>query len=239
MNDPLKEQPKRSEIFIAYLPAIISAVFTAVTTVLYSMGGARFWSVYFDQVFMAVVQFVIVYLNRRFSLGLPYYLIALMALHSVLSVDMGTSLGFYGRFRWWDSFVHCMFGVLAAATLYYLYPRFKGKEPNLFDALLIVLIVLSFAAVWELFEYVMGMILHSDMQDAYGVTTDIVMYVIAALGGAEADRETVGTMVWQQRNPVSDTMFDMTIAVVGAIAFFLCLYLLRWIKQRSKKKELS
>lgn len=227
-----------SELLFAYYPAILSGIFTIITTILYStVIHERYWSVYFDLVFMAVVQFVIIFLNRRFSLGLPYYLIALMALHSVLSVDMGTSLGFYGRFPWWDTFVHCFFGFLAAATLYYLYLRFKGKEADAFDCLVILLIVLSFAALWELFEYVMGAILKSDMQDVYGLTGKIVEHVIAARnGGSTAD---LVTLMREEINPVSDTMFDMTVAIVGAVVFFAVLYLTRKIKRKIQNKKLS
>lgn len=204
-----------SELAVAYLPAIVSGICAVVTTVLYTtVIDVQYWSVYFDQVFMAVVQFAIVFLNRRFSLGLPYYLIALMALHSVLSVDMGTSLGFYGRYPWWDTFVHCFFGFLAAATLYYLYPRLKGGKPNLLDILVIVLIVLSFAALWELFEYVMGGILDSDMQD-------------------------VQRLMAEGKNPISDTMFDMTVAIIGACAFFILLLPVRRIVEKIQSKKLS
>ncbi len=203
------------ELFIAYLPAILSAVCAVVTIVLYTtVIEVQYWSVYFDQVFLAVVQFAIIFLNRRFSLGLPYYLTALMALHSVLSVDMGTSLGFYGRFPWWDSSVHCFFGFLGAATLYYLYPRVKkGEKAGAVDILGIILAVLAFAAIWELFEYVMGGILNSDMQD-------------------------VNRLMAEGKNPLSDTMFDMTVAVIGAIVFFAILFPLRRIKERLHAKKL-
>ncbi len=202
----------RKEILIAYLPAVLSALCAVVTVVLYStVIEVRHWDVYFDQIFMALVQFAIVFINRKFRLGIPYYLVALMALHYVLSVDMGTSLGFYGRISWWDSFVHCMFGFLAAATLYYLIPRLYGRKANFFDVLAIVLIVLSFAALWELFEYVMSMILKSDMQD-------------------------VARLLSEHKNPLGDTMFDMALAIIGSSVFFICLFVIRWIKRKVNGK---
>ncbi len=226
------------ELFLAYLPAILSAICNIVTTILYSIPSITpytHWTVYFDQVFMAVVQFAIVFINRKFKLGLPYYLIALMALHSVFSVDMGTSLGFYGRWKYWDTFVHCFFGFLAAATLFYLYPRIKGKDPNLFDAVVVVLIVIAFAAIWELFEYVMGAILDSDMQDVYRLTGDVVNHVLEAKNaGSTAD---LNTLMKEMPNAVSDTMYDMVVAIVGSLVFFACLYPIRFLKRKRKGKE--
>lgn len=221
-DDGIREHKSSSsakEILIAYLPAIVCTLCAVVTTVLYSTPSivdpsGRHGTVYFDQAFMPAVQFVIIFLNRKFKLGLPYYLIALMSLHAVVSVDLGTSFWFYGRYSWWDSSVHCFFGFLAAATLYYLYPRIKGKEANWFDALVIVLIVLSFAAIWELFEYVASIVLGEDMQDWQ-------------------------RLVAEGKNPLSDTMFDMVVAVIGAAVFFAVFYLIRWIKKIVKSKNLS
>ena len=228
------KQDKVWDILVAYLPAILAGICAIATVIIYSIYSAPRWEVIFDQIFMGCVQFVIVFLTRRFKLGLPYYLIALMALHAVVSVDMGTSLGFYGRHSWWDSSVHCFFGLLAAATLYYLYPRIKGKEPNAFDALVIFLIVLAFAAIWELYEYVAGMIFESDMQDAYGLTSNIINHVNEArAAGSTAD---LYTLMREMPNPVSDTMFDMTVAIIGAGVFFAILYPVRFIKKIIQKK---
>lgn len=233
-----KKQNRALELFIAYLPAILSGICTIVTVILYStIMEVQKWDVYFDQIFMGCVQFGIAYANRRFKLGLPYYLVALMALHSFLSVDMGTSLGFYGRIVWWDTAVHCFFGLLAAATLFYLYPRIKGKEANLFDVIVIFLIVLSFAAIWELFEYVAGIIFNSDTQDVYRLTGDIVNHVAEArAAGNTAD---LTTLMQELPNPVSDTMFDMTLAVIGTAIFFAILFPVRWIKKKIQSKKLS
>ena len=223
------------ELLVAYLPAILAGICAIATVVLYTKySSSPRWEVIFDQIFMCCVQFVIDFLNRWLKLGLPYYLVALMALHAVLSVDMGTSLGFYGRYSWWDSSVHCFFGLLAAATLYYLYPRIKGKEANAFDALVIFLIVLAFAAIWELFEYVAGIIFNSDMQDAYRLTGDIVNHINEArAAGSTAD---MYTLMREMPNPVSDTMFDMTVAIIGAAVFFAILYPVRFIKKIIQKK---
>ncbi len=220
MEEEITEGGERTrkiwEIFLAYLPAIISAVCGVITAVLYTTTmPVQYWTVYFDQAFLPVVQFAIAFLNRKLNLGIPYWLIALMALHAILSVDMGTSLSYYNRYRWWDTFVHCMFGFLAAAVLYYLFQRIHGKKPNVFDNIAIFLIVLAFAAAWELFEYVMSIWLEQDMQDW--------QYLVS-----------------QGKNPLSDTMLDMTVAIIGAAVFdvvLLAVHCIRRLRERGSPSE--
>ncbi len=208
-------QDKKSGVFLAYLPAVIAAIFTLTTIVLYStVIEMRFWSVYVGMAIMTVVPFLVVLLNRKLSLGLPYYLIALMCLHAVLSQDMGTSLGFYGKFSWWDSSVHFFFGFLAAGALYYMYPRLKGGKPNVLDMIVMVLLVISFAAIWEVYEYVAGAVLNSDMQD-------------------------VNSLMARGLNPISDTMMDITVAFIGSLVFFAVLWIVRKLKSIGKNEKLS
>ena len=183
-------------------------VSTVVTLVLFTlprlepvediMERVRIASVYFDIVFILFVAYFVVFFNRKFKLGVPAFLVWVVCVHLVLSVDFGTSLGWYDKFPWWDDFLHTTFGFIGAAAIYYLFLRWRKNKLDVFDHIVIVLLVVAFAALWEIFEYVAGKILYADTQD-------------------------VGALVAAGRDANYDTMMDLIDAIVGAVCFELYL----------------
>lgn len=208
MTDADNLKQNSSEALYAYLPAFVALLLTVVTIVMYAaVRSGKDATIYFDLCVIALTPIAIVFCNRKWRLGLPQYLVTLMCLHSVMSVDMGTALGFYGRLVWWDALVHAFFGFLSCATLYYLFLRWKQVKPVFLEQILIVLLVISFAAIWEVYEFVAGAIIGSDMQD-------------------------VGLLLSEGLNPLTDTMSDMALATVGAIVFEFGLLFIRWPARR-------
>lgn len=204
---------EKREALLAYLPAVTATLLTALTIVLYiTVCDAHYWTVYCSLAIMLFVPLILTAMNRRLGLGIPNYLVALMCLHAVLSVDLGTTFGFYGRFAWWDSSVHCFFGLLACGTLYYLYIRWKGETPKALECLIIVLLVISFAAIWEVYEFVASAVLGADMQD-------------------------VALQMAQGINPLTDTVVDILVATLGAVVFYGVLALKRLIVKARAKKQ--
>lgn len=203
------KQTTREALF-DYQPAFAALLITAVTIALYAaVRSGKDGTIYFDLCVIALTPFAIVFCNRKWRLGLPLYLITLLCLHSVMSVDMGTALGLYGSLRWWDALVHAFFGFLACATLYCLFFRLKESEPKFLDLICIVLLVIAFAAIWEVYEFVTGAIIGSDMQD-------------------------VDLLLSQGLNPLTDTMSDMTLAATGAAVFEIGLF---FKQQLGRRKE--
>lgn len=211
----VETRPKRFLTLLDYLPAIVSFVLTLITFILYAtVKAGKDATIYFDMFVIALVPFALVCCNRKWSLGVPRYLVVLMCAHLVMSVDMGTALGVYGVFKWWDSFVHCFFGALCAATLYFLFIRWRKRKPEPLENVIIVLLVISLAALWEVYEFVVSPIIHSDMQD-------VQSYLARGL------------------NPLTDTMVDIVLAAAGAIAFTAVLFVRYLFKRRKEKKKKS
>lgn len=207
------EKQERLEAFYAYLPAFITLILTAITFVIYTtvMTDQRM-STYLAILAIAPTPFIFTFFNRKFQLGLPKYLIILMCSHAVMSVDMGTTLGLYWRLTWWDSLVHCYFGFLACAVLYNLYFHFRDGKPNLIEYIVILLLVVSFAALWEVYEFFASKIFQSDMQD--------IIYLLE-----------------RGMNPLTDTIFDIMVATLGALVFYTLLFLITKIKKLRKKRQ--
>lgn len=212
-SPPPKKRSKALELFLVYLPAFLTTIAGIGTIIAYALTStAPWWAPYFDAVFIAFVPYALIFLNRKLKLGLPDYLVILWCTHCVVSVDLGTVMWFYGKISWWDSAVHGYFGFLACGTLCYLYPKFKGGErPKVFDHIMIVLAVIAFGAIWEVYEFFCSYVIGTDMQD-------------------------VGTQLAQGINPMTDTMIDITCAAIGAVLFEL-IVLAKWLVLRRKEKE--
>lgn len=212
-NAELVTEEKGKGMFLDYLPAIVALLMTVITTVLYfTVMPERYFSTTIGLPVIAVIPFGVVFVNRWLKLQLPRLLIILMCAHAVMTFDLGSTLGFYGRFPWWDTAFHAFFGTLAGATLYYLYIRIKHEKPGLIDCIVMVMLVLSFAALWEVYEFGAGDVFNSDMQD---VQRSIEVGI----------------------NPLTDTMVDMCVATAGALFFFVLYAVKKFLIDRRKKMK--
>lgn len=196
-----------------YLPAVATALLAVVTIVLYvTVISEHEGSDYLAVCLITLVPFALIFLNRKFSIGFPRYLIILVCLHFVLAVYAGTALGMYGVFSWWDLFMHGFFGFLCCGILYYLYLRVEKREPKFIHFAVLVLLTIAFAAIWEIYEFLADLILHSDMQ-------------------------CVESALAQGISPLADTMSDILIAVAGAALFCAFLFVARLYARKRRNGQ--
>ncbi len=189
-------QNRSLHAFLEYLPAAVTALLSVITLILYvTVIPEQTLSGYLAICFIPLVPLALIFCNRKFSLGLPRYLIILICLHFVLAVDAGTVIGLYGQLPWWDLMLHGFFGFWGCAIFYYLYFRVEKQSPKPLHLVMFVLLTISLGAIWEMYEFVASFIFHSDMQ-------------------------CVEEALAQGISPLTDTMTDMMIAVVGAILFY-------------------
>lgn len=203
-------QNKLIRTFLDYLPTIVTALLTIVTLILYvTVIEEHAMSAYVVVSLMPLVPLALTFVNRRWKFGIPRYLIILVCLHLILSADAGTAMGLYDRISWWDLMIHGFFGYLGCAFSYYLYFYFEKQAPKPLHYIVFVLLTLSLAGLWEIYEFVADLVFHSDMQ-------------------CVADALAKGI------SPLTDTITDMMIAIVGAVLFYVALFVK---KQLSKRKE--
>ena len=215
------EKQSVKKLCIDYFPPFCVLVSMVVTLILFAermpaemdrTQSVQHATVFFDIVFVAAVAFALVFLNRRFRLGIPHFLVWLVCVHLVLSVHFGTALGWYYKFPWWDDFLHGSFGVIGCAGIYYLFLRRRKNKLDAIDHIVIVLLVVAFAALWEIFEFVAGEILNADTQDA-------------------------DMLVSAGKSAVLDTMMDLIDAIVGALLYEICLQSAHFIARRRRRKQ--
>lgn len=108
---------------------------------------------------------------------------------------IGTVLGFYGRFLWWDTMLHTISGIifffLGEAIIKQMNnEKVKGELNNIIIIAFAVCFSLSTGVIWEIFEFFVDSLLGQNMQVAKGLI------------GQEA---------------VMDTMIDLISVTVGTI----------------------
>lgn len=199
---------KAKKVILNAIPAAFVVIASILTVIFYSTGtGEKKASVYLAIAFIVLVPFAFLAIDKLGKFNFPFYLYALTCVHVVFAVDLGTTLGFYGKISWWDLFVHGYFGFLGCAVFYYLYLRFEKTPPKPIHYIVFLLLTVSIAGFWEMYEYVADLFLHNDMQ-------------------------AVQSALDKGLSPVADTITDMMIAIPGALLFELSLLLSRLFKKK-------
>ena len=121
----------------------------------------------------------------------PAYLISLtINLFSFLAFVIGIAFRGYGRFPFYDKVVHTLSGVvfgLLGVIFYYLMKKDRSIVPR--DGIFAGYFAVSFACtigmLWEVWEYSMDFIFHSDPQHvlATGVHDTMQDMIVCAVGG--------------------------------------------------------
>lgn len=92
---------------------------------------------------------------------------------------LGTVLGFYGKFLWWDTMLHTISGVIfffVGEAIIKQMSNEKGKLNNKIIIAFAVCFSLSTGVIWEIFEFFVDSLLGQNMQVTKGlIGQDAVM----------------------------------------------------------------
>ena len=159
-------------------------------------------SVYIQVPLYALVPAVFPLLEKFAKIKVPVFLVIVMTVQIIISVDFGTALNFYAFIPHYDKFLHTYFGLWCAPLVWYFIALFGGGGMKWWGKCIIVaLSVLGVAALWEIFEFTMSLII-SDY--------DPQLWMAAVASGG---------------NPLWDTMMDIIVAFIGTCIFFVTLFI--------------
>jgi hypothetical protein len=163
----------------------------------------------------------------RWKMNLFFYL--LFTFYTVGPL-LGAVYNFYYLTSWWDILLHLLAGTVFAVVGGQLaYALNRNRETSyLFAALFGVLLSISIAVVWEIFEYSSDVFLHSDMQ-ADTIIEAIYTKINRTDGLADVYEGITETVVNGQSLGINgyldigliDTMHDMIIETAGALIFLV------------------
>ncbi len=143
-----------------------------------------------------------------------YYYISM--LFTLFAVYLGSYLNFYQHFGWWDTALHFVSGMLLGIlsinlVSYFVRVRFgdvKNKGDIIFIIVVGVLVSISIAVFWEVYEYLYDYITDSNMQKALTVTSPESYDFTQHLRPSGRFDDFA----------LYDTIKDQAVAVIGAIA---------------------
>ena len=124
----------------------------------------------FQFVTMLLVLSFPVFVRRRLKRDLPIELYVLLILFCFASLVLGGGLDFYGRFPWLDTVLHFFSGLLLSMLALWFMHVIMGKDEKYiyqnkyFLCLFVVMFSLGVGALWELTEYVIDIILGTNLQ---------------------------------------------------------------------------
>ncbi|MBE5793030.1 MAG: DUF2238 domain-containing protein [Clostridiales bacterium] len=138
---------------------------------------------------------------------------------------LGNVYRFYHYIRPWDKLLHMLSGFLAAAVGYAL-PDFllKEKPGKMFKCLFAVSLSLAIGGLWEIYEYLLDVFFHMDMQNDT-VITGFSSYMLGETPGSIGTIENIET-VFINGQPFEkgyidigliDTMKDMIQCLMGSV----------------------
>ncbi len=173
---------------------IISAVFCIVDLV----DGTETSAIPLIERLLAIVLlFLPLYLRLIFKIQFPRTATSLFYLFLFLSIYLGNFIDLFNKFWWWDLLVHFSSGLLLGflAMFFVNHLAKKGANSPIYVFLFVFCFSVALAGIWEIYEFMVDVILDMDMQHA-------------------------GELVGQ--SALFDTMFDLISSTLGAIISALC-----------------
>lgn len=149
------------------------------------------------------------FIKDQYHFQIPYLLDFILISFAFSGFILGDVLNFYGKIPFWDSILHAFSGVVIAyvgfVVIDYLDKEYKipiSISP-LFMSLVVVSVALSIGAVWEIGEYTVDDIFHTNNQQ-YMESTRATLY-------------SKDDIPLQGHEALADTMKDLMLDLGGAI----------------------
>ena len=167
-----------------------------------------------------------VFIQEIYHFKIPYLLDFVLITFAFSGFILGDVFNFYGRIPYWDSVLHAFSGVVIAyvgfIVIEYLDKEFTiplSVSP-LFMSLIVVSVALAIGAIWEIGEYTVDDIFHTNNQQ-YMESTRSTLY----------DEDDIPL---QGHDALNDTMKDLMLDLAGAIGVACIEY-----RKLEKKQKVS
>lgn len=148
-------------------------------------------------------------LKHRFKMEVPLVLSVVIAWFSFNALVLGDGLDFYGKYPWWDSFLHFHSGIiLSFVALWIVYFLMKEKSKyfylnRVFVSLFIISFSLGIGAFWEICEFT--------ADDLFNLNTQQYMKT------TESSLVSKEDVPLQGHDALKDTMKDLILDLGGAV----------------------
>ncbi|WP_028044807.1 hypothetical protein [Candidatus Stoquefichus massiliensis] len=169
------------------------------------------------------------FIKNKYDFQIPNLLDFILISFAFSGLILGDVFNFYGKIPYWDSILHTFSGVVIA-YVGFIVIEFLDKEYTiplsvspLFMSVIVVSVALAIGAVWEIGEYTVDDIFHTNNQQ-YMQSTRSTLY----------DEDDIPL---QGHDALDDTMKDLMLDLAGAIVVASIEY--KKIEHKQKKARLK
>lgn len=169
------------------------------------------------------------FIKNKYHFQIPNMLDFILISFAFSGLILGDVFNFYGKIPYWDSILHTFSGVVIA-YVGFIVIEFLDKEYTiplsvspLFMSIIVVSVALAIGAVWEIGEYTVDDIFHTNNQQ-YMQSTRATLY----------DEDDIPL---QGHDALDDTMKDLMLDLAGAIVVSAIEY--KKIEKKQKKALLK
>ena len=205
---------KRKKIIIELIPFFAVTAASAVCLAIYLtvLNGSKAQCI-LQACIAPLIPLVVPIANRLFKFRIPFAFNVAVAVFTVAAIDFASVLDFYHLIPYYDKFLHTTFGVLGGFGMFIVLLHGRGREMKPWCFFLVIfLCVLGLAALWEIFEYVCGVIFTSSDPQNWKPVMDEV--------GDMTVRE-----FFKNYRPLTDTIWDIIVAAFGVLIFFFGIFI--------------
>ncbi|MCM1131695.1 MAG: hypothetical protein NC310_06560 [Roseburia sp.] len=180
-----------------FLPSILGLVISLLGLIIYILISDEFVVIKCVQMLaVPIILLVLQGLNMTKKIHIPLILHYLLLVHLVMALVLGSGMGYYDKFAWWDMLLHGYFGFVCSAFVFIILLNYDGERmKSILFFVVIFFVTMGTAGLWEIYEFVMDRLLDGDVQ-------------------------RIQESISQGHTPVYDTMMDMIITIVGIGCFY-------------------
>lgn len=148
-------------------------------------------------------------LKKWFKLEVPLSLYVVIACFAFNALVLGDGLDFYGKYDWWDSYLHFHSGIiLSFVALWFIHILMAEKSKYIymnkyFLSIFLVVFSLGIGAFWEILEYGCDDIFNTNAQQ----------YMASTKGTLVGEKD----IPLQGHVALKDTMKDLTLDLAGSL----------------------
>lgn len=168
------------------------------------------------------------FVKKRFNIQIPNLLDFIFVIFAFSGFILGDVFNFYAKIPFWDSILHTLSGVIIA-YIGFIVIDFLDKEYTIplsvspkFISALVISVALSIGAIWEIGEYLVDDIFHTNNQQ-YMESTRGTLY-------GQKDIPLLG------HEALNDTMKDLMLDLAGALVVATIGYQHLMKKQKNSTK---
>lgn len=173
------------------------------------------------------IPFIPLFFQKVFKIKLSNLILIIINIFAFCGIILGETFSFYYLISFWDRILHLISGIWIPLVIfsflqgYFINTNFKHK--TLFSLIFSFTCSLAIALLWEVYEFTMDQIFHTNMQKFIPENNNIFNGGVSnlPLNGTENELAEFFKTPNGYKYALLDTMYDMIMCLIGSSIFFI------------------